>query len=442
MKITIRDATKDDERFVLKSMAKALEPFYGGDHEAHAKRLLKTHLRGGRDVHGHFSYEQKIFILEMDGLAVGMINVVGKVQGTFKISPIIVSEKYFRRGIGNKLLKFAEQYCMSKHARMIYCTTTENNKKSIAFFKSNGFVNATRSVDHYKVGRNELSFYKEFDSKNLWDVRKMGSISILEYEQKYEDGFRNILYRYLEKDLFPEPERLVDAILEGYARRLKKDVNSKYKLIFLAINEAEEVVGVACATPKKGDPIKLMPFVSKNRDVFFVMLANIPRMLGGLGHKIYIHINPNIFEVKCLQRMNWKLDGLLPGAYHRNRITQQWSLALESEEKMPRIMRLKQRFLQMISAQKKDLEVRVGYEDIRKIKVGDKIQFMSASDQLVVNVIGIRKYLSHKEMLAKESYLRIVPDAKSGDEVLGVLQSIYPQQKEKLGVYVFEIRRE
>lgn len=50
----------------------------------------------------------------------------------------------------------------------------------------------------------------------------------------------------------------VDALYRGYARRGVGEVNAKYKLIFVAVDRDDHVLGVTGATPKKGEPIKLM----------------------------------------------------------------------------------------------------------------------------------------------------------------------------------------
>ena len=80
--ISIRPAAEDDFDFVLELMTSSLGEFYGGDHEAHARRIFGTHISGGSDRIGHFSFEQKMFIAHSGVEPVGMIHVVGKRQNT------------------------------------------------------------------------------------------------------------------------------------------------------------------------------------------------------------------------------------------------------------------------------------------------------------------------------------------------------------------------
>ena len=54
--ILIRDAISNDLDFVKNLMQKALEPFYSGDHQAHAERIFRAHINGGDDNVGHFSF--------------------------------------------------------------------------------------------------------------------------------------------------------------------------------------------------------------------------------------------------------------------------------------------------------------------------------------------------------------------------------------------------
>jgi len=108
--ILIREAKFDDLDFIKGLMQKALKPFYGGDHGAHAERIFRAHINGGNDNVGHFSFSQKMFIATVDGEAAGMIHVVGKRQGTYKISPLIIDSNYRSKyGLGGKLLSFIEK---------------------------------------------------------------------------------------------------------------------------------------------------------------------------------------------------------------------------------------------------------------------------------------------------------------------------------------------
>src|SRR5277367_4074933 len=83
--VTIREAVESDSAWVSNLMQDALEPFYGGDHRAHAKRILEAHLSGGMDLVGFFSFEQRMFIAEVNDVPAGMIHLVGKRQETYKI---------------------------------------------------------------------------------------------------------------------------------------------------------------------------------------------------------------------------------------------------------------------------------------------------------------------------------------------------------------------
>lgn len=63
----IREAQSGDYEFIVHLMETYLAPYYGGDHRAHADRIFSTHISGGKDNIGHFSSEQKMFIISYDG---------------------------------------------------------------------------------------------------------------------------------------------------------------------------------------------------------------------------------------------------------------------------------------------------------------------------------------------------------------------------------------
>lgn len=441
--IKIRKARKDDFKWVENLMQNALETYYGGDHRAHAKRIFDAHILGGIDRLGFFSFEQCMFIAEMNGEDVGMIHLVGKRQSTYKISPLIVAPKFQGQlGLGSLLLEYAETYVRQHQSRQIYCTVAEKNIVAMQFFLRKGFIRAGSSDSHYKNGITEIMLYKP-----LYGVSKIMQlaqlhVSVLPFDETNIDIKEQVSRLLLEK-LQNSFEGITDdwvvALFEGYSRRHTLDINTKYKLIYVATDSVERVIGVAAATPKKGSPIKVMPFIATNIVAFDALLIDIPHQLVPYGHKIHIHINPTADEVISLQRLGWKLDAALPSAYHADVITQQWSMDIG--ETTMRTMRIKKRFYDLIQLGRKTIEVRVGYDSINRIKPGEHIKMMTNTESFEVKIYAIRKYKTFAEMIEKEPYERIVPDSKSREDVLALFNQIYPAHKEKLGVVVLEFVR-
>ena len=106
-----------------------------------------------------------------------------------------------------------------------------------------------------------------------------------------------------------------------------------------------------------------------------------------------------------------------------------------------RTMRIKRRFYDLIQSGKKTLEVRVGYDSINRIQVGERIRLVTHTGSFEVKVSDIRRYQTFKEMMDVEPWERIAPDSRSRDEVLALFKQIYPADKEKLGVIVLEFAR-
>ena len=441
-KINIRLAVKDDFEWVSDLMNKTLNSFYGGNHLKHAKRIFDAHISGGIDKMGFFSFEQKMFILELDGERAGMLHLVGKRQSTYKISPLIIDKKY-RKSIhkaGSLLLKYAECYAKKQKARQLFCTVSVQNQIAYSFLKRNGFVDAGRSDNHYKIGITESMLYKPLDEKeNVFD-NKDTSISIVPLDEnnlKIMSQVRSLLLCNLKNSFDGVDNKWVDRLFNGYSRRKDSDINTKYKLIFVAIDNKDNVVGVSGITHKKGNPIKLMPFVASNILAFNAMLIDLPGQLSPFGHKLYVHINPTANQVVSFQKFGWTLNALLPSAYRTSVITQQWSIDLGV--KTLKSLRLKHRFYELIKLGKKNLEIRVGYTSIKKIQSGDYINLLTENKKLKVLIKEKRIYTSFATMLKHESWKQIAPDLSSEKQVLSLLQKIYPAEKEKLGVIVLEI---
>lgn len=436
--IVVRPARTSDFGFVSDLMVRALTPFYDGDHRAHARRIFDTHIAGGVDRVGQFSAGQYMFIAESDGRPVGVIHVVNKKQGTVKISPLIVDTAYRgKMGVGSMLLKHAEDFARSLGARQIYCTVAEPNKKALGFFLRKGFRITGTAKDHYKIGIDEHMLYKQlideagFDSPN---------ISVVPFdESQHADGARALILSQMSGDFDGVDSNWVDALFAGYRRMESGDVNTKFKIIFVAECDGQ-VVGVAGATPKKGQPIKLMPLVAKSEAAFEALVIDLQGLLEDYGHKLYVHLVPEPWQIACLQRHGWALEGVFPGGYAPNSVVQQWGLSLQKGSPV-RKLRIKKPYFDDIMSGRKTLEVRVGYNSIKRLKAGELLQLETGHTSGAVRIKSIRIYRSFADMFSSEVWQQIVPQAKSEEEALRLLRKIYPDHKERLGVHVIEVEK-
>lgn len=102
-------------------------------------------------------------------------------------------------------------------------------------------------------------------------------------------------------------------------------------------------------------------------------------------------------------------------------------------------LRIKREYYRLIDAGKKPLEVRVGYSQIRKINVGDTITFSDYSNKPFY-VTRVTRYDEFAEMLDMEDSQKIIPGVTKY-KALEMLQNIYPDDKEALGVYVIELSK-
>ena len=436
--IVVREANANDFEWVADLMVRALTPFYDGDHRAHARRIFDAHIAGGIDRVGQFSSGQHMFIAESgDGQPAGVIHVVNKKQGTVKISPLIVDTAYRgKMGVGSVLLKHAEDFARSLGSRQIYCTVAAPNKKALGFFLKKGFRVTGTAKDHYKVGIDEHMLYKQlvdeagFDSPN---------ISVVPFDESQADSARALILSQMSDAFNGVDNDWVDALFAGYRRRELGDVNAKFKIIFTAECDGK-VVGVAGATPKKGRPIKLMPLVASSEAAFEALVVDLQGLLEDYGHKLYVHLVPEPWHVACLQRHGWSLEGVFPGGYAPASVVQQWGLSLQKGSPV-RKMRIKKPYYDAIMSGRKTLEVRVGYNSIKRLKAGGLLQLETGHTSGVVRIRAIRIYDNFADMLAAEPWRQIVPQARDAEEALHLLRKIYPARKERLGIHVIEIEK-
>jgi ASC-1-like (ASCH) protein/ribosomal protein S18 acetylase RimI-like enzyme len=431
--MNIRPAEDRDLATVEALMEQELSPYYGGDHVAHARRIFGAH-KAGTDSVGFFSQEQRMFVLEVNGTFGGLLHLVSKRQETCKISPLIVAPEFRgRHGVGSKLLEVAEQFALETGARQLYCTVAEENRSALQFFQKHGFTVAGRSKDHYKPGITEVMMYKRLGKANSDGP----NISVVPYSDEYETDMRRLILEEFPRHYPGVDDSFVDRLLAGYRRRDTEDINEKYKIMNIAINRADELLGLSAATPKKGEPIKVVPLLARGAYAFNALLIDIPYQLKRFGRKLYTLTAPTAEEVMAFQERGWVLEGTLPDAYGRGHVIQQWSLNITGEDFM-RSMRVKQFYLDLIKSGAKTLEVRVGYDNIKTIQPGEKIKLASRGEEILIRVNDVRKYVTFAEMLEVEPAEKIAP-GNSKTELLNVLKEIYPSSREKLGVVVLDI---
>lgn len=433
--IRVRRVRLDDLPVVAEMMHAHLDPFYGGDHRAHAKRIVETASRGNKDKKGHFSAEQLMYVAvdDEDGNIVGILNFVSKYQGTVKISPLIVREGWRGKGVSRMLLRKLDEYAKKHRVRQVYCTVSAKNTLALSFFLANGYVRAGVASRHYRADIDEVMLYKIVEYDGICPER---IISVRPLEKDDEQQVRHLVISRLSPYFSGINDRWVNALFEGYSRKNTRDPNEKYKLIWVAKAPDGTVLGVAAATPKKGEPVKLMPLIAEDTQAFSALVAELPGNLREYGHKLYTHTVPTSVEVETLQHHGWRIEAMMPEAYKRGVVTQQWGLVMENT--VMKTMRVKRQYFNAIMAGTKPLEVRVGYDNIKKIKKGDHVRLECDQHHGIVEIADIRIYPTFAEMLKNEKTGHIVPDDPSG--ALNILRSIYPKEKEDLGVYVFQLK--
>lgn len=421
--VVIRFANGEDFDWVSDLMDRTLGPFYDGDHRAHAKRILDTHVSGGTDLVGHFSTGQHMLIAEVNGVRAGLIHVVDKKQSTVKISPLIVLEEFRGYGVGKALLDYVEQYAIEQGARQLYCTVASPNVGALGFFQGNGFRVTGTAKDHYKRNVDERMLYKQLGDTGLSVPSKVAVVPF--NHELHADAVRRLILSRMQSDFMGVDDTWVDALYEGCARQGSGDVNEKYKIIFVATNHGE-VTGVVGATPKKGCPIKLMPLLASDEASFEALIVDVKGLLMSYGHKLYVHLVPEAWQIACLHRHGWELEGVFPEGYSPNSIVQQWGYHLPKGNLITRTMRIDPVNYRAIMAGNKTLELRLGDDYIKACQVGDLIKLETSWSSGLVRINAIRPYFDFWEVVKNEEYQQIVLGVKDMEAAFEELQAQYP----------------
>ena len=92
-------------------------------------------------------------------------------------------------------------------------------------------------------------------------------------------------------------------------------------------------------------------------------------------------------------------------------------------------------YLTQIREGRKQVEVRVGYDNIRRLRPGDHLLL---NDQQRVIIRRVSHYPDFQTMLTHENPKQIAPDTEP-EQLLPAIQEIYPPEKEALGAVALEL---
>src|SRR5262249_13848954 len=105
-----------------------------------------------------------------------------------------------------------------------------------------------------------------------------------------------------------------------------------------------------------------------------------------------------------------------------------------------REINIRKEYLKLIIDGVKTVEIRVGYPRMRSIQLGQELTFVSGDQRVPTTVKRVTEYPSFEEMLDREDARSIGGDlGESRENLLAVIKSIYPPEKERLGVLAIEI---
>lgn len=336
-----RPARAEDLPAIKALMKQALGPYYDGDHEAHAERLLTAHL-AGKDKEGHFSEAQLLVVSEVRGEVVGLLNCVIKRQGTMKAGPFVVAPWIKSKRLQNGSIADRIEVAMRKYreergfrgVRIIYCTYAENNPDLARYVDRRGgesfYTYAGKAEHQYKRGVSEIALYRFVDPEKLRLIMKPISatttLTIRPMEESDKDRVRELIQTHLTTRAPLVCDGVwITRLFAGWARRMTNDIERKFKVIYVAVTSEGKIVGMLGAGPKKGSATKIMPLVADTPEALGLLVEKAPELLADFGEKIYIHvINQTPEEVIALQRNRWKCEVIIPSMHTPESVTYHW----------------------------------------------------------------------------------------------------------------------
>jgi acetyltransferase, GNAT family len=311
--ILIREANQNDLSFVSSIMKRTLGPFYSGNQYVRAKNMFAS-VRGGIDYLA--VPMRRVFIAEYAGKSAGFVSVVVNRLNRWsaKILALIVSEEYRGKlGIGSALLEHAKEFARGAGVTQLYCTVSELNQKTLEFFLRKGFCVAGMAREQYKLGIEEVMLYKPLGEAKV----SLSRVEVVPFgDWPHSDRVFELIISQAGEAFSGIDERWVDELFA------ESGLGFRSRHLYVAMR-ASEVVGVVGVLPKDGSLVKLEPLVAVS-DMALEALLVYSRVVMGIERKLYTHIVPRSWQVACLQRNGWRLEGIFPGEHDDMEAIQQW----------------------------------------------------------------------------------------------------------------------
>ncbi len=99
-------------------------------------------------------------------------------------------------------------------------------------------------------------------------------------------------------------------------------------------------------------------------------------------------------------------------------------------------LRIRPQYLQWVLDGRKTIEIRVAYPHLARMAGGDTV---TLNDEHTYNVVKVNRYPDFDALLQREDRARIAPEIATADELIHVLRTIYPAEKEALGVLAIHL---
>ena len=80
------------------------------------------------------------FVAREQGQPVGYVALRSKEGGAVVVEQLFVATGHERRGIGHRLLAYAEGYAIAEHARSLQIVVEDGNRQAQSFYRRSGFV--------------------------------------------------------------------------------------------------------------------------------------------------------------------------------------------------------------------------------------------------------------------------------------------------------------
>lgn len=287
---------------------------YAETGRAYAQKLLEI-ADAGEDTEGFLTTSKEVCSIRYQGRSVGFAVLTFKLGGSIKTGPVILAERYQKKGIGKLLRSKVHEIARSLGYRKVFATVPANNLSAIQYLLSSGYRIEAHLITPYHPKHNEFVLGALLSPKRGPSPEFIRQITPFTEFAKVTECAAEIA-GFLRNEFSAAYCRVSD---EWCLKQLRMAVDrtSSFKPRFIVAGHAGALMALAICLPKRGGSMKVLVLTRSGHQGSLVGLidaaANYAKQEAGIAvRRIYTQVPSGDTDViSAFQAFGCRAEGII-----------------------------------------------------------------------------------------------------------------------------------